>query len=1419
MSSVRQHGKQPAVTQPVTQHTLFEVSFEVCNRVGGIYTVIATKAKTLGRRYGDAYVCVGPWLLHEDQPMPFEPEPGFEELEEAGRAAGLPVHVGRWTIPGRPRTVLVEFSSLLEKKDDVLAGLWERYAVDSIHGGWDYVEPALFGQAAGRVVEIWWEEFCAPSRRRAVAQFHEWTAGAGALYLKRSCPGIGTVFTTHATVLGRTLSSIGRSPTDGLGDDSPEELAEQHGVRAKHSLEGVCAREADVFTTVSEITADEAELLHGRRPTPLLANGVDLDVLDELGGAAERSVVRARLERLASAFLGEDVSGATFLASAGRYDFHNKGIDLTLDACADLAERAGPPVVFFLLAPAGHSGVRAELRERLGASSPAAHGPLGIVTHNLFDADKDPIQLRCAQLGLANAPGSRVRVIHVPIHLSENDDLLQLPYETVLRGMDLTCFPSYYEPWGYTPQESLGVGVPTITSDYAGFGRWALANKIGPEHGVTVLRRVRRAYADVRHDLVDALATFLTEPPDAAEIAPICRATAARTAWSDLIGSYEVAYRAALDAVQGRLERGVPLVRRAKQPLAVVGESQAPRLTRFDVSATLPPALAPLATIARNYAWSWDPEGKDLFEELSPASWEKARHNPIVFLRRVFEHDLKARAADAEYVAKVDRVAARLERYLAQPPRWDGAPISVESPVAYFSAEYGIHESLRIYSGGLGVLSGDHLKSASDVGLPLVAIGLFYRKGYMSQRLTSEGDQVALDVASEPRDLPLELVLGPDREPLEVRLKLPGRELFLRAWRVSVGRIPLYLLDADVPANRAEDRGITLNLYGGDETMRIRQEIVLGRGGARLLDRLGIVPSAWHMNEGHAAFLGLERVSRLVREDGLTFDEAREIVRATTGFTTHTPVPAGHDRFSEDLMRVYFADVAEWLGVPWERFLALGRAEGESAGADFNMTTLALQLASRVNGVSRIHGRVSRALLRRSWPGLVEQEVPVSSITNGVHLPTWVRPSIARLVGAADRPVSGADFAAHAQDVALEELWAERQAAKRELMAKVRENLERAFVDRHDSPLLLARILDGLDEDALWIGFARRFAPYKRAHLAFQDVARLQALLDDAKYPARILVAGKAHPRDTLGQEILRDIARLARTDELAGRVVVVEDYDVELARSIVQGVDVWLNTPTRPLEASGTSGMKAAANGVLNLSVADGWWPEGADGKNGWTIGGPRTYTDQALQDQLDSETLYRLLEEEVLPLWCERSADGLPLGWLDRSRHALATLPPVFDTDRMVREYASEMYAPLAHEGAQLSANGRAGARARAAAKARLRALFPKLKVTSARIADLAGMCAGDWLDVRVELDLGELRPDEVQVELVFGHASETTGLEDPIVVRLDPVPSDGPAAFEGAHRLDRSGSYAYGLRVRPAPSIGDGWDLSRDLVRWVG
>jgi phosphorylase/glycogen(starch) synthase len=1398
--------------------------------VGGIHTVISTKAKTATERLGDDYIAVGPWLLSEsERALPFDDEPGHEEFCESCRSIGIPVRVGRWRTPSRPRAILIEFSRLYEHKDDVLSDLWERYEVDSISGGWDYIEPVLFGHAAGIVIERWWEEYLAPRHKPVIVHAHEWMTGSSLLYLKPRLPSVGTVFTTHATMLGRALSSLGHSPSEGLGDQTPKDLADEHNVAAKHSIEGVCAREADVFTTVSEITADEAELLHDRRPSPVLPNGIDLDVMDAVAGPTPRETIRGRLVETAQRFLGEDVSDAALLCTSGRYEFHNKGIDVVLEALAELNGRQGPRVVLFILVPAGNSGLRSEVIERRDQPLGDIDTPVGIATHNLFDEEFDPVHAHCRRLHLENAPGDRIKIVHVPIYLSPTDGFLNEPYEAVLRAMDLSCFPSYYEPWGYTPQESIAVGVPTVTSDYAGFGHWAKQQGLSAESGISVLRRVHAPYRDAVAGMVGVLEDFLASAPgEGLRVSfDVCRQTAARTAWSDLFANYETAYQAAMGSVQKRANAGVPQTRRAPRTVTLpTAKEPRPRLTHFEVTAALPEALHDLQRLANNYWWCWDADATELFAELDPETWTTCKHNAVALLQQVDPRILEAKAGDAAYRKRLAKTVERLQAYLAgegfnQLPGGDtGGPdlaLSNEHPVAYFSAEFGIHESLPIYGGGLGILAGDHLKSASDLGLPLVGVGLFYRMGYVQQRLTVSGEQTEVDHENDPAALPLECVRTAEGAPLEIQIQLPGRALFLRAWRARIGRVSLYLMDADTPSNRPEDRAITQKLYGGDEETRILQEIVLGRGGARLLRTLWIRPAVWHLNEGHAAFINLERVSRLIAEEGLTFEAAREIVRATTIFTTHTPVPAGHDRFDEDMMRRYFSDVEEWVGLPWERFFDLGRGDDNQ----FNMTYLALSFASHVNGVSKLHGVASRQLLKPFWPGLLEDEVPVHTVTNGVHLPTWTHPKLAEVLGTEPgQRVVGRDFET-AEGVDPTALWAARRTLRQALLTTAKTRLERTFLERGDSPVILHRMLEGLEEDALYIGFARRFAPYKRAHLLFHDIERLKKLLDNADRPVRILIAGKAHPRDQLGKDILREVFDHARSDDLIGRVFFLEDYDIGLARTLVQGVDVWLNTPTRMLEASGTSGMKAAANAVLNLSIADGWWPETDDGENGWTIGGDKVYEDQTLQDQFDGAVLYRLLEEEIVPLFFTCDKKRIPQGWVSRMRKGLASIPPMFNTDRMVREYFTQAYQHLARNYYEYVLDRKARPKHMGLEAQRIRRGFGAIKVLETHIADLSKIRAGEQVHARVEVDLGTLGADDVRVEVVLGRA-KGEALEDPVTIPLTPTaststPPNGLIRFEGACAIEGSGRFAHGLRIRASHGEDSGGSL-KDLVFWV-
>lgn len=702
-----------------------------------------------------------------------------------------------------------------------------------------------------------------------------------------------------------------------------------------------------------------------------------------------------------------------------------------------------------------------------------------------------------------------------------------------------------------------------------------------------------------------------------------------------------------------------------------------PRLEVADIE--LPPALSRLHDLAYNFWWSWTVEARELFSAIDVAAWARY-HNPVQLLLNVDRAQWE-RLLDSEiFVDRYSRLIHRFDHYLKPsggPSLSDGGPLG---PVAYFSMEYALDRSLAIYSGGLGVLSGDHLKSASDLGVPCVGIGLVYRWGYFQQTVDADGLQQHSYPDLDLARLPLRPVADRSGGALLVKVPFPDREVYARVWLAEVGRVPLLLLDSDVHENHPGDRAITSLLYVRGREMRLAQELILGVGGVRVLEALGINPVAWHLNEGHSAFLLIER---LAAERESRLDKSLERVRRNVLFTTHTPVPAGHERYERSLAETYLAPWAERLGCSIGALLDLGNDDHGESDQPFNMTALALRGCARANAVSRLNAKVSNHMWAHLLPSTAAREI--QAITNGVHLPTWLgvemRDLYSRYLGAEWPWEQVAPEAWEAlSTIDLDELWQAHQAQKARLARFTRAHLRRLYSRHGRSPNELRAIDDLFDPDILTIGFARRFATYKRADLIFHDVHRLRAIVADHERPVQILFSGKAHPADRPGQELIAHIFQLTQEEPLRGRVFFLENYDLRVARILVQGVDLWLNTPRRPLEASGTSGQKAGVNGVLNLSVLDGWWPEGFDGENGWAIGRDDTELDQWQQDQADALSLYRQLEEEIIPLFYQRGEDGMPAAWLARMRHAIATLAPRFSSARMVREYLEKAYTPLA-------------------------------------------------------------------------------------------------------------------------------------------
>jgi len=854
-----------------------------------------------------------------------------------------------------------------------------------------------------------------------------------------------------------------------------------------------------------------------------------------------------------------------------------------------------------------------------------------------------------------------------------------------------------------------------------------------------------------------------------------------------------------------------------------------PIVHAFHVVPTLPPPLDGLRALAYNLHWAWDHEAIALFERLDPDLWEQSGHNPVEMLGAVSQQRLNAAAQDESFLAGVEQAGRRAEAYLQSEDTWfrrEVGDLAVPKPlIAYFSMEFGIAECLPIYSGGLGVLSGDHLKSSSDLGLPLTGVGLLYQQGYFRQTLNADGWQQERYPNNDFTRMPLLPERDPQGEPLRVTLDFPGRTVAVQVWRAQVGRVPLFLLDTNIPPNSPGDQDITDQLYGGDMERRLQQEMVLGIGGLRALARLGIQPAVCHMNEGHSAFLVLERIRMLMQAQQVDFRVAREAVAAGDLFTTHTPVPAGFDLFPPDLLAPYFAAYAEQLGLSFDAFMGLGRIHRQDSGEKFNMAMLALRGAHAVNGVSRLHGRVTRRMVQAGFASFPEDEIPIASVTNGIHTPSFVSPAMERLLdrylGAGwQEALADPNTWARVTDIPDEELWALREAQRQKLLGFARERLQVYLRQRGLGEPEILQAAAALDPHALTIGFARRFATYKRATLLFSDPLRLLRLLNNADRPVQLLMAGKAHPRDEGGKDLIRQIIHFARQDEARRRIVFLEDYDLALARQMVQGVDVWLNTPRRPMEASGTSGMKVLPNGGLNLSVPDGWWAEAYDPEVGWSIGRGEEYADPAEQDRVEANTLYELLENDVVPLFYDRSPEGIPRAWIGKMKNSMRRLCPVYNTNRMVAEYTQRFYIPALQRQEALAADHLARARSLVEWKQRLRAGWPQVQIAQVEAQpppDETPLHVGHRLRVAASIHLGVLSPQDVTVQAFHGPLDA-----DNRIAGGEPAPLTWKAAQNGLHQYEGeitlSASGLQGFSVRVLPTHPDAaLPLELPLITW--
>lgn len=1405
-------------------HYLFEVSWEVCNKVGGIYTVVSTKAKLVQETYSDHFILVGPDLYRgESGNRDFSEDPElYKDWKKQFDVDGLKIRTGRWNIPGKPLVILVDFSPLFSIKDQIFSWLWSKNKLDSLLGGWNYIEPALYGVASGKVIENF-SRFYIQHDQNVLAHFHEWMTGAGILYLENSAPEICTVFTTHATSTGRTLCGSGQPFYSRFDTYNGDQTAKEYNLPAQHSLEKTAAITADAFTTVSANTARECQQLLGKAVEEVTTNGFDDSFLPEKEQwETKRAESRKRLLKVASAVLGYQVYKNAFLvATSGRYEYRNKGIDLYIEALADLnlREDIQRQIIAFVMVPASHTTAIPEVLTGMQTENfTRGNSPIAL-THYLQDPDHDLILQQIKGSGFTNMPDSNVKIVYAPIYLDGSDGIFNSSYYDLLIGLDLTVFPSYYEPFGYTPLESLAFHVPTVTTTLTGFGQQVKSNLKDYKAGMLVIERSDFNDRTVTEQITNHILGCSTK--DAAEV-DTARKKAFEISrsflWKNLIQNYEAVYKLAIER-HSLQTRSLQRLRELAPKINVASpKSNEPIWKKAMVKFKVPDSLKDLEKLAKNLWWTWHPEAGAIFASIDPELWEASDHNPIYLLSSLDYDRFLELEKDEKFRSRLKQISALFEVYMAK------ASEKVGPKVTYLCMEYGLHESIPIYSGGLGILAGDYLKEASDQNIDIVAFGLLYRYGYFNQGLTLHGEQVAQYVKQHFTMLPISPVTDANGNRLILTLPLRGPIINAQVWRMDVGRVPLYLFDTDIPENSDENKKITHNLYGGDNHNRFRQELLLAVNTLQLLEKLGLNPDLFHYNEGHTAFTGLIRIVKLVLQENLSFEEAGQFVKASTLFTTHTPVPAGQHVFGEDTLRSYQAHFAETMNIPWEQFLGLGKLNPSDSNEKFSMTYLAARTSGEINSVSEIHAEVTRKMFCPIWKGFLAEELQIKNVTNGVHWATWTAPKwqqkfIETFGNGFLQDISNPKYWAKTQEIDSKKIMDIKKELKKELIVSIKKRVLSQMRSLHSASKQMYITLNKLQDEDLIIGFARRFATYKRADLLFRNPKRLSEILNHPNRPVKIIFAGKAHPADQAGQGIIQRIVDLSQQPEFMGKLFFVQNYDMALARLLVQGCDVWLNTPERGHEASGTSGMKAVLNGTLNFSVSDGWWAEAYRKDTGWHLSKEPIYQNDNDQDELDAETLYNILEHEIIPEYFEKNAQNIPEKWMDKIRNALIHIAPYFTTARMLHEYTDNYYNKMYDRARKLKQNDYNKIKKSVKWGRYINENWDKISVVDVQVSDgIKSLELGEKFKVEVTLNLGTLSNKDIGVELVIAKRADDGNYRVRQVQELRLVSrKEQQAQYKGEATASITGAFQYDIRFYPKNK----WlNYRRDLplVEWI-
>ena len=1395
----------------MTADFLFETSWEVCNKVGGIHTVLSTKANSLIKELNDNYILIGPDVCRnvEGNAEFIDDVSLYKGFRSYTANKGLHIKIGRWNIVGKPVVFLVDFSDLFQQKNTIFSHYWEKYSLNSLSGQWDYIEPMLFGYAAARVIECYYEYYIS-SAHHVVAHFHEWMTGSGILYLKEYCPQIATAFTTHATVLGRCIAGNGLPLYHNIENYMPDTVATNFGVEAKQSLESIAAIQCDAFSTVSEITNRECVQFLGRSADTITPNGFAKEIAynddkHDTIRMKQRTLIASILEKMINQKIDHN---AFYVLTSGRYEFHNKGIDVFIDALGILNADTSltRQVVAVIAVPAHTSEPNWELMDTDKLPDYKNPTPERYSTPYLHNYDNDPIITCIKKNKLYNSPTDKVKVMFVPSYLNGDDGVVNSTYFDFLTAFDTTVFASYYEPWGYTPMESMAFGVPTLTTSLAGYGSWLKNKIIDSKVPIGVMNRTDTNYNDVVNETAKRLLYGTNMgTSDYEHLKEQAIEISQQTMWENFIVYYHTLYDVALGKARQRINLyndKIPYIE--KNPIVVNWGNEAEWHKVF-VRPVMPRNLEGLQRLAQNLWWSWNGNAIALFESIDAALFEQCQRDPNKMLALLSAQKIDELSADHTFVDRLNDVVTQFDAYINRPHSTN------DYCVAYFSMEFGIHDSLKIYSGGLGMLAGDYLKQASDSNKNMVGIGLLYRNGYFVQHITKNGEQISNYVPQKFSQLPISSVMDKQGGWQKISVALPGRIVYAKAWLCKVGRVPLYLLDTDIEDNNEQDRQITAQLYGGNPEMRLKQEIILGIGGIRLLQALNIHPDIYHNNEGHSAFSCLERLQHYVVDNKIAVDEARELISASTLYTTHTAVPAGHDAFDEELMRVYFSHYCSVINISWNDFMAFGRFEPDNSNEKFSMSVLAIHFSQEVNGVSEIHGQVSRRMFAPLFKGYFPEELFITHVTNGVHFPTWVANSWLRLYV----ETFGEEFLSNQSNeqywlkihnVSDDKIWHTHVQQKHQLLDYIKLRLKADFLQRAEEPRLWLDTVENINYNALTIGFARRFATYKRANLIFSNLDRLKHIISNQDHPIQFIFAGKAHPNDQGGKDLIRQITEISKQPDFVGKIIFLENYDMNLAKYLIHGVDVWLNTPQRPLEASGTSGEKAVMNGVPNFSVLDGWWAEGFREDAGWALPKENIYQNNEYQDKLDAETIYTILEEKIVPAYYNYRENNVPKRWTSYIKNTIAGIAPHYTMERQLNDYYAEYYNKLYARTQELTKNKSAKLKELVAWKRKMSQAWNTIELIDVEYPETEKLPLnlGQEYTMKVVLQLAGISSDDVGVELVV--CKKENGICKFLkTIQLEMVDEkQGRVTYTKTSRAILSGVYQCAFRIYPKHSL---------------